>query len=125
MSKNLQVTPPTAEAAECVGIGFIHSFDFERCQVVLYTPIHGDQLSRVNALLRGDIVWEPHSSRGQRATVGAAVAEGDVQTHIVSPLQPYCCAWALEGLAAGTRVISTRGNLKRRRLLQAKSKSAS
>lgn len=95
----------SAEAMRCFGIAFLHSFDHAKSEVVLTTGASVATLSSVNAIIRGDIVWEPHSTRGQRVPVSA-----------MSPLQPYNSFWVLEGLATGARVVTTRTNLRRKRL---------
>jgi hypothetical protein len=89
-----------------VGLAFIHAFDFAKGEVIIHTPLRRPALDEVDAMLRGDISWEPHSAPKQRAAA-----------HSSSGLwQPYFCPWSLEEMGAGTRVLSTRGNLLRKRL---------
>lgn len=93
--------------AECITVAFVHSFDNECGDVIVYPADAQAPLDRVNAVIRGEITWEPHSVRGQYVT-------GELQDSIgVSPLQPYCSSWVLEGLAAGARTQSMRRDLRR------------
>merc|ERR1712070_562238 len=46
--------------AQCLALAFVHAFDFACMEVVLYTPAPVESLKGVNAILRGDISWEPH-----------------------------------------------------------------
>lgn len=98
---------PEAQPARCMALAFVHAFDFAKRELVVHTPASAASLAKVNAVLRGDIAWEPHNTP-RRA--GVALTAG--------PWQPYFCAWSLEEMGAGTRVISTRGNVMRKRLLK-------
>lgn len=94
-------------ALRCVGLAFVHSFDIAAGEIVLYTPAAPEALAAADALLRGDVTWEPHSVRGQRVAAEAQAGAG--------VFQPYCAPWALEGMAAGARVLSQRRNVRRTR----------
>lgn len=99
---------PGDEAPRCVAIAFVHSFDFARGEVSFFSPATPEILEGVNAVLRGSISWEPNSKLGLDVSVKDAPAD------YVSPMQPYCSAWMLEGMAVGAKAISGRRGLKRR-----------
>eukprot|EP00931_Biecheleriopsis_adriatica_P000326 TRINITY_DN100345_c0_g1_i1.p1 TRINITY_DN100345_c0_g1~~TRINITY_DN100345_c0_g1_i1.p1 ORF type:complete len:253 (-),score=37.87 TRINITY_DN100345_c0_g1_i1:47-748(-) len=92
------------QAQQFLAFAFVHSFDFEKAELAFYSPVQPQSLQDVTLVLRGDIAWEPNSARGMRTT-GTA-----------SPLQPYSSPWLLEGMGVGTRVVSTKGNIRRRKL---------
>lgn len=95
--------------AQCLSFAFVHSFDFAQGDVIVYPADPQAPLEKVEAVLRGDITWEPHSIRGQQ------VAGELLDSMAVSPLQPYCSPWLLEGLAAGARTRSMRPHLLSKR----------
>jgi hypothetical protein len=99
------------EAPRCVAIAFVHSFDFARGEVSFFSPATPEILAGVNAILRGNISWEPNSKHGLDVSVKDAPAD------FVSPVQPYCSTWMLEGMAVGAKAISGRRGLKRQRHL--------
>ncbi|CAK0843708.1 unnamed protein product [Prorocentrum cordatum] len=98
------------EAAECIGIGYVHSFDFAVGDVEVRVAPSIDTLAKVGVILRGDVSWEPNSVRGQRVMMAGMAAD-----NVPVSLQPHCCSWALEGPATGAKVLSSRRNLKRKR----------
>lgn len=93
------------QAMSFLAYAFIHSFDFQREEMTFYSPLSPKDIGKVNLVLRGDLAWQPNSAKGLQVAAGP-----------VSPLQPYCAPWLLEGMGVGARVVSTRGNIRRRRL---------
>lgn len=89
---------------QCIAMAIVHSFDFKRGHICLLGPkLESSARQEINVILRGDIAWEPHSTKGLL-----------IDVDVTTPIQPYCCSWLLEGLGSGARVQSTRGNLRRR-----------
>lgn len=108
------IANPVQTAPRCNCIAFVHSFDFVNGVVVLYTPAPVQSVEGVTMVLRGDIFFTPNSVRGQQVRVETpSTSLTPVST---SPLQPYCSSWPLEGLASGTRLLSTRTDMRPRRL---------
>lgn len=102
---DLQLLEPHESPIKFLAYAFVHSFDFKSGEIVIYSNISAQQLARVNLALRGEVTWEPNSTRNLQLADGRP-----------SPLQPYSAPWLLEGMGVGTRVISTKakGNLRRR-----------
>lgn len=79
-------------AARCIAFAFVHAFDTVRGEVVLILPAgeasRAAALAETTVVVRGDLTWEPHSVKGQLVELG---------DDVLSPLQPYCSAWMLEG----------------------------
>ena len=101
----LEVLEPHEAPIQFLAYAFVHSFDFKARELVIYSSISLETLKKANLLLRGEVTWEPNTTRNLQLGDGR-----------VSPLQPYSAPWLLEGMGVGTRVISTksRGNLRRR-----------
>jgi len=102
---------PDSGSPEFLAAAFVHSFDMARGELVVHCPqsalsviASGESL----AVLRGDVRWEPQGSTGE-CPAG------------LCPQEPYCAAWALRGLGAGARVLSTRRSVLRRRLPKVRS----
>lgn len=105
---------PDAGAPEFLAAAFVHSFDLARGELVVHLP--RSALAELGgavggqeplAVLRGDVRWEPQGPSGECSTA-------------LCPQEPYCAAWALRGLGAGARVLSTRRSVLRRRLPKAR-----
>ena len=103
--EDLGLLEPHAVAIEFVAYAFVHSFDFSVGQLVVYSCLPESALGSVNLVLRGEIAWEPNSTRNLRLGDGSP-----------SPMQPYAAPWFLEGMGVGSRVVSKRGNIRRRKL---------
>jgi len=103
-----------ADAPRCVAVAFVHSFDFNKGELIVHTPASAVSIAEANVVLRGDVTWEPQATLGHRAQVRLSASMG--ASLPASPLQPYFCAWALEGMGRGARVVSMRQNLWRKRL---------
>ena len=102
---DLQLLEPHESPIKFLAYAFVHSFDFKSGEVAIYSTISQQQLTSVNLALRGEVTWEPNSTRNLQ-----------LADNRPSPLQPYSAPWLLEGMGVGTRVISTKakGNLRRR-----------
>eukprot|EP00929_Paragymnodinium_shiwhaense_P054966 TRINITY_DN27568_c0_g1_i1.p1 TRINITY_DN27568_c0_g1~~TRINITY_DN27568_c0_g1_i1.p1 ORF type:complete len:712 (+),score=159.60 TRINITY_DN27568_c0_g1_i1:255-2138(+) len=96
------------EALACSAVAFVHAFDKVAGELVVYAPATTSELVGVNAVVRGDILWEPYSTHGQRVSEGA----------VTSPLQPYVSPWMLEGLATGARKQTGRRHVPRRKFMK-------
>ena len=96
---------PHEAPIQFLAYAFVHSFDCKAREVVIYSSICLEKLKSANLLLRGEVTWEPNTTRNLQLGDGR-----------LSPLQPYSAPWLLEGMGVGTRVISTksRGHLRRR-----------
>ncbi|CAK9104292.1 Polynucleotide 5'-hydroxyl-kinase nol9 (Nucleolar protein 9 homolog) [Durusdinium trenchii] len=105
----LEIFEPHEAPIKFLAYAFIHSFNFKTGELVVYANISAAKLKQVNLLLRGEVTWEPNTTKNLQL--------GDQR---VSPLQPYSAPWLLEGLGVGTRVISTKakGHLRRRKIRQ-------
>lgn len=102
-------------APRCISLAFVHSFDLAKGVVVLYTPATVTSLRDVELVLRGDLNFVPSSVRGQEVCAEPLCPSSGPPVS-VSPLEPYCSYWTLQGLSSGTRLQSTRRNLARKRL---------
>ncbi|CAJ1428324.1 unnamed protein product [Effrenium voratum] len=102
---DLVLVEPHEAPIKFVAYAFVHCFDFKAGEVVVYSPCTAQQLESVDLVLRGEVAWEPNSTRNLKLGDGRP-----------SPLQPYSAPWLLEGMGVGSRVVTTKGNLKRRRL---------
>lgn len=102
---DLQLMEPHEAPIRFLAYAFVHSFDFKSGEVVIYSNISAEQLAHANLALRGEVTWEPNTTRNLQLADGRP-----------SPLQPYSAPWLLEGMGVGTRVISTKakGYLRRR-----------
>jgi len=103
-----------ALAPRCIAVAYIHSFDVDTREVTFFSPASKAELQEVDAILRGDIIWDPHAVRG------VELPSGPRGTAFVSPLTPYCCTWSLDGLSSGTRAAKTK-HMAHRSLLRIKS----
>ena len=103
--EDLGLLEPHETPIEFVSYAYVHSFDFRVGQIIVYSCLPELALARVNLILRGEIAWEPNSTRNLRLGDGRP-----------SPMQPYSAPWFLEGMGVGTRVVSARGNIRRRKL---------
>lgn len=106
---------PDSGAPEFLAAAFVHSFDVARGELVVHCPqsalsvIASEENGEESlAVLRGDMRWEPQGSSGECSAA-------------LCPQEPYCAAWALRGLGAGARVLSTRRSVLRRRLPKVRS----
>jgi hypothetical protein len=88
-------------APRCLTLAFVHAFDLRLNELVVHVPTRAlPLLDSVNAVLRGDVSWEPDGAQGESV--------------LAHPLQPFHAAWSLEGLGSGARVLSTRRNVLRK-----------
>lgn len=104
-SEDLSLLEPHEAPIEFVAYAFVHSFDFRVGQIVVHSCLLESAVGSVNLVLRGEIAWEANSTRNLRLGDGSP-----------SPMQPYAAPWFLEGMGVGSRVVSTRGNIRRRKL---------
>lgn len=103
-----------AGAPRCVALAYVHSFDWARDEVTFFSPAQEADLSEVDAVLRGDIKWYPHSARS------VELPPGPLGMPPVSPLTPYCSMWALDGFSSGTTAAKSK-HVTHRKLLRLRS----
>ena len=104
-AEDLGLLEPHETPIDFIAYAFVHSFDFSVGEIVVYSCVSESSLNNVNLVLRGEIAWEPNSTRNLRLGDGCS-----------SPMQPYSAPWFLEGMGVGSRVVSTKGFIRRRKL---------
>merc|ERR1712232_399039 len=93
-----------ADDVRFIALAFVHSFDFVKGNLLVYTNSSEHTFDTNITVVRGKIEWEPHTAKGTRVPKEAS-----------SFLQPYVGSWVLQGIATGARVRSQRTNVAQTR----------